>query len=276
MKILRFIIILFISVSILFNIVCADVLISELMVCSDTAGEWIELFNNGTVKCDISGYSLTDNSRTIFLDSKSIVIQEKDFIIIVSDSVKFKKAYPFVNCNIIEPAGWISLNNTGDVVVLKNTFGVVEDSVCYGVCENSGSFFPKNISLERKTDDKKLYLSNNKNGCTPGFYNSVNQTISGDFSIKAGPKIFRPGEGEFYTINVSAIGRYDLQVDIFSIDGQNIKKIFFGSSFGQKQFLWNGRNNSYNIVKRGTYILWVSYNNGSKVFKKILVVAPGR
>ncbi|HPI38124.1 MAG TPA: lamin tail domain-containing protein [Ignavibacteriaceae bacterium] len=151
-----------------------DVVINEIMYApTSPQPEWIELFNRTESNVNIKKWKVTDNSSSANITNDDIIIQPGSFIVLSKDaSVVNYYSIPVPVIVFALPV----LNNTDDAVVLKDSLGVVIDSLYY-FSNWGGSTGGR--SLERiYTDSSSVASSNWKtstsmNKATPGRKNSV-------------------------------------------------------------------------------------------------------
>jgi beta-lactamase superfamily II metal-dependent hydrolase len=97
---------------------------------TDSAEEWIELYNDSVVTMDISGWTITDNngSGATFTIPAGTFIQPGTYLTIAVDSVGFNALYGYD----ADVYGSIpALNNTGDALILKDNTGTVVDAAAW-------------------------------------------------------------------------------------------------------------------------------------------------
>ena len=185
-----------------------DIIVNEIMYApSSGEPEWIELYNKTDSPINLKKWSLSDNSTTVSITGTGGLIQSKSFVILSRDS-SILNFYP-VPVEIIVfnlPA----LNNTGDVIVIRDSLSVLIDSLSY-LPEWGGN---SGKSLERISSEESSNLQSNWgtspsiNKATPGMINSITPK---DFDLKISS--FSPendfgiiGEKINFTIQVSNPG----------------------------------------------------------------------
>lgn len=167
-----------------------DVVVNEIMYAPSTGEpEWVELFNRTSAPINLKKWKFSDAAVTVTITSSDKFIPEKGFIVLTRDSSILN--FYNVQSEIIQfslPA----LNNTGDAVVIRDSLGVIIDSLSYlpSWGGNTGG-----RSLERiSTEDSSLLSSNwgTSNSvfkATPGFINSLTKK---DFDIAVDDILFDP------------------------------------------------------------------------------------
>jgi hypothetical protein len=180
-----------------------DVVINEIMYAPSTGEpEWIELYNRTTVTVNIKKWKFSDNTSTVTITNEVKEILPGSFIVLTRDSSILN--YYNVQSEIIEfnlPA----LNNTGDAVVIKDSIGVIIDSLYYypDWGGNEGGRSLERVSVDRfSLDPTNWGTSVNIFKATPGSINSITQK---NFDIAVLNVFFNPQfplEGD--TVSVSA------------------------------------------------------------------------
>ena len=159
-----------------------DIVINEIMYApSPGEPEWVELYNRTESPLNLKRWTFSDNSSTISITTNDRIIESSSFIVLSRDSTIINFYSVPVEIIVLSlPA----LNNTGDAVVIKDSIGIIIDSINYSPDwgGNSGG-----KSLERISVDENSNLQSNWgtsvsiNKATPGIINSVTPK---DFDIK--------------------------------------------------------------------------------------------
>ncbi len=113
-----------------------DVLINEVQYDppqsgTDSAWEWVEVYNPGDDTIDMVGWSIADNAASDDLPSLSL---PPHGLAIIAATDSFFDNFPACDCEVVFVGGTIGngLSNTGDRVVLSDSAGTVIDAVSYG------------------------------------------------------------------------------------------------------------------------------------------------
>ncbi|MBC8173189.1 MAG: CotH kinase family protein [Chitinophagales bacterium] len=102
-----------------------EIIVSELNYNSDgtlNGGDWVELFNNGTVAIDMSGMKMYDqNDINYFEFPLGTIIEPETYLLITEDPALFTTIYP----SIINPVGGLpfSFSNSGDNILINDLDG---------------------------------------------------------------------------------------------------------------------------------------------------------
>jgi hypothetical protein len=180
-----------------------DVIINEIMYRPSTGEpEWVELYNRTDSPVNLKSWRFFDASSSVRITNTNKFIPPKSFIVLTADSsiLNFYNV-PSEIIRLTLPA----LNNTGDIVMIKDSIGLKIDSLHYypswGGDVNGRSL--ERISVnEMSTDSTNWGTSVNIFKATPGSINSLTQK---DFDISASDIIFSPKfpiEGD--TVSISA------------------------------------------------------------------------
>ncbi|KAB2844793.1 MAG: lamin tail domain-containing protein, partial [Melioribacteraceae bacterium] len=161
--------------SVIINEIRNDIIINEFMPApSSGLPEWIELFNRSEKIIDLKNYKVADESSEIRVTIKSLFLNPGEYFLIIGDSSFFNK-YNTKSKFVI--AGFPSLNNTSDKIILSDSLNRVIDSLQYFSTWNgeTGKSFERIDSEINSELAVNWSLTKNKNGGTPGEINSVTQ-----------------------------------------------------------------------------------------------------
>jgi hypothetical protein len=159
-----------------------DVIISELMADPTPAAtlpeaEFVEVFNRSNAAFNLKGWSLSDGSTTgLIMDE--VILLPKSFLIL-SSAAESEKFLLYGEASAVST--FPSLNNTGDILILRSREGILVDSIAfsddwYGDTErNEGGFSIEIIDPENTCEGFGNWTATeNPLGGTPGKENSVN------------------------------------------------------------------------------------------------------
>jgi hypothetical protein len=106
-----------------------DIVINEIMYAPSTGEpEWVELFNRTASPVNIKKWRLSDAAITVTVTTQDVIIPPNDFIVLTQDSSIlnfYSVPVQIVRFNL--PV----LNNTGDNVVIRDSLGILIDSLTY-------------------------------------------------------------------------------------------------------------------------------------------------
>ncbi len=144
---------------------------------TDSAEEWIELYNPTTVPVDLSGWTLSDN-RGVFTLPSGTTIGVNSFLVVARNAAGYFALY---NKNPDVSGMTLSLGNSGDVLRLKNLGGTEVDMVAWENYIVGWSIFAKTgqsisrVSLTSDSDTVNDWIVTLSNG-TPGTLSSPPRT----------------------------------------------------------------------------------------------------
>ncbi|QQS35576.1 MAG: lamin tail domain-containing protein [Ignavibacteriales bacterium] len=104
-----------------------DVVINEIMYSPSTGEpEWVEIYNRTTSTINLKKWTLSDLSSTVIITNSDKIILPNSFVVLSRDS----SILNFYNVPVeIITFSLPTLNNTGDAVVIKDSIGIVLDSI---------------------------------------------------------------------------------------------------------------------------------------------------
>ncbi|NUN09206.1 MAG: lamin tail domain-containing protein [Ignavibacteriaceae bacterium] len=163
-----------------------DIVLNEIMYNPvDGKPEWIEVFNHSGGGINLKKWIVGDKKPLAILPAGNVIVYPNEFLVIAGDS-SFANNYPGVNNFVI--AKFQPLNNSGDIIALRDSSGFIIDSLVFSAAWGGSP----GRSLERIKAGNPTYDSTNWNTCrilsSPGVVNTVS------------PKIFDVGLGG-YEIN---------------------------------------------------------------------------
>ncbi|MBI4599444.1 lamin tail domain-containing protein [Candidatus Uhrbacteria bacterium] len=137
--------------------VCAgeqDIIINEIAAYESSDYEWIEIFNKGASKADITGWKFfeggTNHKLTVFRGD--FILDSGEYAVIANDAAKVAAKYPTYTGTIFD-SSWSSLSEKGEEIGLKNAQSATIEQFTY-LSTTIGS-------LERKDAGAADYTSSN-------------------------------------------------------------------------------------------------------------------
>jgi len=264
-----------------------SLVINEIMSDPGTDNcEYIELINTAVDTLNIGGWLFEGNGKSVYKlsDTKYILLRDEYFVV-AADSVIIKK-YPHLsqnkNLKILNTSS-LGLTNSGGVVILKELFGGIIDSVNYPASKEG-----KNKSLEKLSPSSDPNTAGNWNSCsdplggTPGKKNSVLATNNySASSIEITPNPFSPDNDGFEDaaqINYKLRQQVNsIRVRIFDSRGRLLRTLVNNRLTGNSgSITFNGLDDSGNTLRIGIYIVLFEAMNNINVLetlKSVVVVA---
>lgn len=250
-----------------------SIVINEILFDPKTRGaEFIELYNRSQDTINLQHWMIKDQPNasgvraSIPLSMSNLFLPINEYFLVASDSSIFLQ-YPHLSGKpiIIHPA--LSLNNSGEDVILYDLTGYPIDSVRYSADWHAKSLHPEGRSLERidpsgiSSDGRNWSSSVGSGAATPGEKNSIDIGNRGSTALLSlSPNPFSPdhdGHEDFLSINYSLPTNSSIvRIRIFDIAGRIIRTLasYEPSSF-QSSMIWNGLDDEGHRVRMGMYII---------------------
>ncbi|MCW8803260.1 MAG: lamin tail domain-containing protein, partial [Ignavibacteriaceae bacterium] len=205
-----------------------NAVINEIMYAPSTGEpEWVEIYNRTASPINLKKWKFSDAASTVTITSLDKIIPAYDYIVISRDS----SILNFFNVGSeIIVFSLPALNNTGDAVVLKDSLGMIIDSLFY-LPSWGGSTDGK--SLERISTEDSSLLSSNWGAsqsifkATPGFINSLTKK---DFDIGVDDILFNPefplqGDTVLISAKIKNLGNNDANFSLKLFEDTNLDSI---------------------------------------------------
>lgn len=247
-----------------------DVVINEVMY-SPAPGEpeWLELVNSSVDIVDLSQWWLSDSNTATPLCSESLLLEAGVFAVVAADSSAFREAWPGVQCAVLQPADWPTLNDQtqegeewADDLRLSLECGQVCDRVPYDDSWGGGD----GTSLEKINPALSGYLQAGWSPCsclgTPGAPNSVfSDGGSGGGFLEFHPDPFSPdGDGvdDFLTVDLNLPGQSgEVTLEVYNVQGRLVRTLLDSEQCGQHlAATWDGTGDGGRRLAIGRYILY--------------------
>ncbi|RMG68791.1 MAG: hypothetical protein D6715_01330 [Calditrichaeota bacterium] len=238
-------------------------------------GEWVEIYNPGSVPADLSTLYFADAKDTVHLSAGPRVLEPGAFAVLGGDSA-LEQQYSLPVGTLVVVRNFPTLNNNFDDLKLLTTGGLELDRVPYTRRWYGREDVAKGTSLEKLNPGFNGRLSQSwsasvdPSGSTPGRQNSVFLTVlpaRGQLDISPNP--FSPdGDGrEDFTVV-----RFELPVEtafvslrIFDIRGRLVRTLAEGlPAASHGQLIWDGKTNTGRTGRIGMYLLVLEALNPAK------------
>lgn len=256
--------------------------------------EFVELFNRSTDTIDVSDWKLMDQpsasgSRTIItLSKQQRRVPPNSYIIVAGDSSIFTQ-FPSLVEKFVVVNNSLSLNNSGEDLVLVDLIGTQIDSVRYSPSWHLKKITTAGRSLERinpntpSNDGRNWSSSVAKSGASPAQTNSI---YIASAAVRSGitltPNPFSPdndGFEDFLSINYSLpTNSATIRVRIYDVTGRLVRRLAQNeSTLSNGSLIWDGLDDDNRRVRIGMYIiLFEAFDNFGgtvKTMKDVAVVA---
>ncbi|MBN2281346.1 MAG: lamin tail domain-containing protein [Candidatus Marinimicrobia bacterium] len=152
--------------------------INEFLPAPETGHpEFIECINTSDFDISLQDWELS-NAWQRALMSVDILIPSGQYVVFANDSSIYSH-YPPFNCPVIIMEDWPGMNNSGDIISLRDLTGKRIDSLGYH--ENwkiqSGKSLEKILPSDHSTDSSYWKVSQSEYGATPGKFNSISPYV---------------------------------------------------------------------------------------------------
>ncbi len=249
-------------------------IVTEVMAdpAGGLASEWVEIYNRYTGPINLKNWLIGDELGLSTISNSDLMIDPGDYLVLAEDALLFTGYYSYATGDLIEPTGWRTLNNDGDLVRLIDTFGIEADRFVY----DDG--FGDNYTWGRSTDlidedvwGRSLYVDG-----TPGEENEiVVQPNDSGLKVTITPDHFAPdGDGidETTAITIEAPETDEYRIKIFDREGRLVRTLADNESWLRPVYYWDGRSESGNRLPLGIYILYVEAVGIESIKKPIVIV----
>ena len=249
-----------------------SVLINEIMYAPEPQrSEWVELVNTSPFAQSLSGWSfgdgtgIADTARRFRL--ADVQIEAGGFVVLAADStILYENVPPFVPIQVWGHAP-ITLNNTGDSLVLYDANGALADRVDYRPSwgKSTSGFSLERISTSSPTNDPLNWASSlDSMGATPGRVNSRTSPALGAVTevLTLQPNPFSPdGDGHDDLLFIRyrldhADSRLDLK--IYDVRGREVRRLANNAAATfSGEILWDGKDAGGRDLPTGLYIVYL-------------------
>ncbi len=231
-----------------------DIVINEIMYTPrNDEPEWVEIFNRSDKEINLKNYFLSDNRTTVKVNEKDLVIKPFQYSVISRDSSILN--FYSINSSLIV-ADFPSLNNDGDMVVLKDSLLRTIDSVKYSANwgGNDGCSLERISVNEDSNDSTNWCTSKSPEHGTPGKYNSVSQKdydLSVD-SVWTTPLLPKAGNNLTVTARIKNKGKKEATFNLEIFEVKNDSTILKQLTASSPLLLASGASTtvSFNNIKK--------------------------
>jgi hypothetical protein len=248
------------------------VLINEIMYAPEPQrSEWVELVNTAPFAQSLGGWrfgdgtGIADSSRRFHLSD--VLLESQGFLVLAADSsIYFENVPSFVPVQVWGSSP-VTLNNTGDSLVLYGANGDLADRVDYRPSWGNGTtgFSLERISTSSPSNDPLNWASSvDSTGATPGRVNSrtfPSSAASGEI-LTLEPNPFSPdGDGRDDLLFVRyrlAYADSRLDVKIYDVRGREVRRLANNSAASYSgEILWDGKDAAGRDLPTGLYLVYL-------------------
>lgn len=275
------------------------IIINEILFNPKGDGvDYVEVYNISDDYVNLKDWQLgriqdEEVSQVSMISESNLILGPKSYLVLTTDAAIVATQFPnSIQSNMHNLSSMPTYPNTDGTVALMDQRGTILDQFSYDEDDHSSLLEAvdgvslERISFENPTNDRNNWTSASSlvDFGTPGYENSQildGQGIVGRVSIV--PKVFVPGLNgsaamqSFTTINYTlAKSGMFANVNVYNQSGQLTKSLANGSSLSTAGFmLWNGTNESGDVVRMGYYIVVFELYDGSgnkEVMRETVVV----
>ncbi|MCH8325270.1 MAG: lamin tail domain-containing protein, partial [Bacteroidetes bacterium] len=271
----------------------SDIVINEIMYApSSGQTEWVELYNRTDSSVNLNGWSFSDNKTTVTFVNVDINIPSKSFIVLSKDSTVLTDYS--IPVQLVVLSNMPTLNNSGDAVVIKDSLGVLIDTLTYTPSWGGDN----GKSLERiDADDLSTKQSNwgtsiSNNEATPGLKNSLTP-FENDLSITSFthlPQLIIEGNNVNFSATIKDVGKISassFSINLFNDSNfdnigtanelfftQNYSNLIIGDSVIVNNTINSIQAGNYNIIAEVDFTADEDTSNNKSIDNFIVVREP--
>ncbi|MBI5266071.1 MAG: lamin tail domain-containing protein [candidate division Zixibacteria bacterium] len=233
------------------------------------SSEWIEVRNREDTAVSLAGWCVGDSVQLSLITALTSAIPSHEYLVLAQDTANVRAFYPGFGGLLIEVSPWPTLNNSGDLVRLVDSFDLLADTFAFT------SVFDSNQTWGRPENENRWGRSVD-NGGTPGAINNVRfAPAARALKVRVTPQIISPdGDGidDSALIQVEAPPADGFTVRIYDVQGRLVRTFEHSAVDLAPQYVWQGRDDGGGKLPPGIYILFVEVE-GVESIKKTIVVA---
>ncbi|MBP5420258.1 MAG: lamin tail domain-containing protein, partial [Bacteroidales bacterium] len=274
------------------------IIINEVMSAANPAkADFVELYNNTPKIIDLSTLAFAKCSNGVVTAYNVISNQQKpmfpcDYVVITADSSLVVETYEVAHVeNVVQMAKFPALSADEGEIAITTTSGDILDYLAYSKQMHNPLMRSahENVSLERisltaPTNEVSNWTSASalSNYATPTARNSQNRdsVVASVSEVTIAKRIFTPdGDGiddELIVNTTFTDGLWFATMRIFTSSGDEVVCVYNNETLpATGEMLWNGRNANGELMRPGTYIVFISaWQTGGKTkeFKKTCVI----
>ncbi len=244
-----------------------EIIITEFLANPEAAleTEWVELKNVSSRGIDLRGWMIGDSLHQYSVE-QDVTVSPGQYVVLAQDSTAFASFYAS-GCLAIEPSNWASLNNTGDIVVLRDDYGVISDSLTFKEVGDGNHSIESNEKQTGPT--RSCYVSTSVSGSTPCTANSVSSEFTEEISVALLNRVFSPRSGERLCYHVSCPPGTVFVIEVFDLAGRKHWTIATSLPMSTGDYFYDGQSEQYGTLPPGAYIFKIEVEDGRSFSRKI-------
>lgn len=274
----------------------SDVVLNEILFNPRPNGEdFVEIYNRTDKIISLKNWSLAniDGSGKIanikIIATTDFILQPKQFLVLTKTTKTVESQYfKSIKTNFLEMPSLPSFPDTEGSVILLNDTKKVFDRFDYTekihhplVDDKEGVSLEKvNYNLASSVISNWQSAASSEGFATPGYANSQGINDAQETAFTIDPEVFTPdGDGQNEATNLKFQlnqNGYIANIQIFDINGRLVRQLAQNQLLGTNGSLeWDGKNNTFEVVPVGYYIILADLFNPSgekKQYKGKVVV----
>ena len=244
-----------------------EIIVTEFLANPQTTleTEWVELKNVTSRVIDLHGWMIGDSLHQYIIE-QDVPVSPGQYVVLAQDSAAFGSYYGS-DCPAIEPSNWASLNNSGDVVILRDNNGVFSDSLTFKEVGDGNHSMELN---EKQTGSTRSWsVSTSASGSTPCAANSVTSEFTEEINVTLANRVFSPRSGERLCYHVSCPPATVFVIEVFDLAGRRHWTIANSLPMSTGDSFYDGQSEQYGSLPPGAYILMIEVDDGRTFSRKI-------
>jgi hypothetical protein len=244
-----------------------EIIVTEFLANPETTleTEWAETKNVSSRTVNIHGWTIGDSLHQYTIE-QDVQVSPGQYVVLVQDSAAFGSFYGN-GCLAIQPSNWASLNNTGDVVILRDNHGVISDSLTFmQVGDGNHSI---ELNEKQTSSTRSWYVSTSASGSTPCGANSVTSEFTQEINVTLLNRVFSPRSGERLCYHVSCPPATVFVIEVFDLAGRKHWTIANSFPMSTGDYFYDGQSEQYGSLPPGAYILKIEVEDGKTFSRKI-------
>lgn len=241
----------------------------------DLATEWVELRNRSDQAVNLADWFLGDEIKFYPIMASDpiavpeIIVEGQDYLVLCKDKAAFENYYG-TSQNVREMNSWPALNNTGDIIKLRDNLDYIVDSIRYDFTYGGNYTWARGEEPGMTERWGRSVVV----GGTPGRPNEVYfQPVSSSISVTAEPNPFSPSKDGEMTIAFEVPPGENMTIRIYDTRGRIVRTLVDGLPAFEGRISWDGRTDGGRFLPIGMYILFIEIADAGQ-YKQTVVIAP--
>ncbi len=140
-------------------------------------GEWIELYNASEIPLSLRGIRIGDSNGVVALPAQLATLSPGSFLVVAQDEDQFRAFYTDFDGDLLVPAGWRTLGDSGDRIRLLGPSDEIIDSVTYAAVPGGNRSVERRLLVPEFADPRDWGACIALARGTPGNSNSIRRQL---------------------------------------------------------------------------------------------------